>query len=92
MLEGRSTMKYFRITRNQVHISNSTLRLDYGYIKIDLKQYKKRKHLTCETDSVDKSNFWPHKDKRKNLTDKIQEPGSVRHDDTLKGFISSHTP
>ena len=30
--------------------------------------------------------------KRKNLTAKIQEPGSVRHDDTLKGFIFSHAP
>jgi len=60
--------------------------------KLTIEEYKKRKHLICETDSVDKSNFWPHKDKRKNLTAKIQEPGSVRHDDTLKGFISSHAP
>ena len=51
-----------------------------------------QKNTKCETDSVDKSNFWPHKDKRKNLTDKIQEPGSVNNDDTLKGFISSHAP
>lgn len=60
--------------------------------KLTFEEYKKRKDLTCETDSVDKSNFWPHKDKRKNLTDKIQEPGSVNNDDTLKGFISSHAP
>jgi len=60
--------------------------------KLTFEEYKKRKHLTCETDSVDKSNFWPHKDKRKNLTAKIQEPGSVNNDDTLKGFISSHAP
>ena len=60
--------------------------------KLTFEEYKKRKDLTCESDFDDKFILSAHRDKRKNLTDKIQEPGSVNNDDTLKGFISSHAP